>query len=133
MAASNQTAAIAMKGVHFAATGLGSIGQLAINLTVGDFMTRSSAEVLVTVAEEAAKRVTQMRTEIGAFQNRLERTGMNLAVSTENIENALSVVADADFAVEASAVTRAQILLEAGTAMLAQANTLGSTALVLLG
>ena len=132
VAASNQTAAIAMRGVDFRTTGIGSINGAPANLTVADFMTRSSAEVLITAADEAAIAVAQIRTEIGAFQNRLERTHSNLMIAIENAQNSLSVIADADYAVEASAVTRAQILLQAGTAMLAQANVLPQSALTLL-
>jgi flagellin len=130
VAAANQTAAIQMKGVDFdVATGLGSIGQAAVVMTIADFMTRSSAEALVTVADTAANSVAQIRTEIGAFQNRLERTQSNLQVAIENTANAESTIRDADFAEEAAALTRAQILVQAGTSMLAQANLLPQAAL----
>ena len=132
VAATNQTAAIQVKGVDFATTGIGSIGGTAVNITVGDFMTRSSAEALVTAADTAANTVAQIRTEIGAFQNRLERTQSNLQVAIENTANAESTIRDADFAAEAAALTRAQILVQAGTSMLAQANALPQAALLFL-
>ena len=100
-----------------------------MNITVLDFMTRSSAEALVTIADAAANSIAQIRTEIGAFQNRLERTQSNLQVAIENTANAESTIRDADFASEAAALTRAQILLQAGTSMLAQANMLPQAAL----
>ncbi len=129
---SNQTAGIALKGVDVAASGIGCVGVTAMNLTVADFMTRASAEVLVDVADTVANTVAQMRTEIGAFQNRLERTQSNLAVAIENTANAQSTIRDADFAAEAAALTRAQILVQAGTSMLAQANALPQAALLFL-
>ena len=128
--ASYQRAAIALKGVDFGDDGLGSIGGAPVNITVADFMSRSSAEVLVPVADSAANSVAQIRTEIGAFQNRLERTQSNLQVAIENTANAESTIRDADFAAEAAALTRAQILVQAGTAMLAQANVLPQAALL---
>jgi flagellin len=129
VSSTNQSAGIALKGVDFAASGLGSIGGTAVNITVLDFMTRSSAEALVTIADAAANSIAQIRTEIGAFQNRLERTQSNLQVAIENTANAESTIRDADFASEAAALTRAQILLQAGTSMLAQANMLPQAAL----
>ena len=129
VSSTNQSAGIALKGVDFAASGLGSIGGNPVNITVADFMSRSSAEVLVTAADSAANSIAQIRTEIGAFQNRLERTQSNLQVAIENTANAESTIRDADFASEAAALTRAQILLQAGTSMLAQANMLPQAAL----
>jgi flagellin len=129
---SNDTAAISVKGVDIATTGIGCVGVTAMNLTVADFMTRASAETLVDVADTAANTVAQMRTEIGAFQNRLERTQTNIQVAIENTANAQSTIRDADFAAEAAALTRAQILVQAGTSMLAQANALPQAALLFL-
>jgi flagellin len=126
---SNQTAGISVKGVDVATTGIGCVGQGSFLLTVADFMTRASAEVLVDIADNGANTVAQMRTEIGAFQNRLERTQSNMLVAIENTSNAESTIRDADFAEEAAALTRAQILVQAGTSMLAQANLLPQAAL----
>ena len=130
--AANQTAGIQVKGVTFLSTGIGSIGQTAVNITVGDFMTRSSAEALVTAADTAANQVATMRTEVGAFQNRLERSQANLMIAIENAANAESTIRDADFAAEAAALTRAQILVQAGASMLAQATVAPQVALTLL-
>ena len=132
VAATNQSAGIGLKGIDFAATGLESIGGTAVNITVGDFMTRASAEGLVTIADSAVNTVATIRTEVGAFQNRLERTQSNLQVAIENTANAESTIRDADFAAEAAALTRAQILVQAGTSMLAQANALPQAALLFL-
>ena len=83
----------------------------------------------MTAADAAVNAVAQNRTVIGAFQNRLERTQSNLMLALENTTNAESTIRDADFATEGSALTRAQILVQAGSAMLAQSNLLPQTAL----
>ena len=132
-AISNQRASLALKGVEIGSTtGIATIGATSAALTLAYFGTQTGAEVLVTVADTAANAVAQIRTELGAFQNRLERTQSNLLVAIENTENAQSTIRDADFAMEAAALTRAQILLQAGTAMLSQANQLPGNALAFL-
>lgn len=77
--------------------------------------------------------VVSVRARIGAVQNRLERTGANISIQIENTTNAESVIRDADFAAETSALVRAQILVQAGTSVLNQANLLPQNALNLLG
>lgn len=67
------------------------------------------------------------------MQNRLDSTISNLQNVSENISAARSRVVDADFAAETAALTRGQILQQAGTAMLAQANVSSQSALSLLG
>jgi flagellin len=76
--------------------------------------------------------VVSARSRVGAVQNRLERTAMNLDLNIENTTNAESVIRDADMAAETAALTRAQILVQAGTAVLNQANLLSQNALNLL-
>jgi flagellin len=76
--------------------------------------------------------VVASRSRVGAVQNRLERTAANLDINIENTTNAESVIRDADLAAETSALTRAQILVQAGTAVLSQANLLPQNALNLL-
>ena len=129
---SNHTAGLQVKGVDILSTGIGCVGGQSFLLTVADFMSRNSAEALVFVADTAVNTLANIRTELGAFQNRLERTQANIQTMIQNTQNAESVVRDADFAVEASAFTRAQILVQSGTSILAQANTLPFTALSLL-
>ena len=70
---------------------------------------------------------------MGAYQNRLEHTIANLGVAKENQSAAESRIRDVDMAEEIMEFTRAQILLQAGTAMLAQANILPQSVLQLLG
>ena len=76
--------------------------------------------------------VTAARGSLGAVQNRLESTVRNLANVIENQSAARSRIRDADFAAETSNLTRTQILQQAGSAMLAQANTIPQNVLSLL-
>ncbi len=76
--------------------------------------------------------VSSQRATFGAVQNRFESVVVNLTNYSENLSAARSRIQDTDFAMETANLTRAQILQQAGTAMLAQANTLPQTALSLL-
>jgi flagellin len=74
-----------------------------------------------------------MRSDLGAFVNRLEHGINNLMISNTNQQAAESLIRDVDFAYETTQFTRNQILLQSGTAMLAQANMVPQTVLSLLG
>ena len=74
-----------------------------------------------------------MRSNLGAIENRLGHTVSNLSNVVENTSAAQSRIQDADFALEAAALARAQILQQAGTAMLAQASAAPQSVLSLLG
>jgi len=81
----------------------------------------------------AIDKVSTQRAELGALQNRLEHTINNLGVSAENLSAAESRIRDVDMAAEMMELTRNQILSQAGTSMLAQANMKPQTVLALLG
>ncbi|ACZ37996.1 flagellin [Sphaerobacter thermophilus] len=81
---------------------------------------------------QAVKDVSQIRSSLGAYQNRLEHTINNLNVAVENLSASESRIRDADMAEEVVAMTRAQILQQAGTAVLAQANQAPQMVLSLL-
>jgi len=76
--------------------------------------------------------VTQSRGKVGAMQNRLLRTVSNLSTSTENLQAAESAIRDADIAEEVALLTRNQILVQAATAMVGQANLIPQSVLQLL-
>ena len=76
--------------------------------------------------------VAGARGTLGATQNTLESTIANLRVTSENLSSAESHIRDTDFAYETSQFTKNQILVQAGTAMVAQANVLPQAALQLL-
>ncbi|MFO0752775.1 MAG: flagellin [Thermodesulfovibrionales bacterium] len=105
-----------------------------LNNNVGliDISTQDGAQNAILTIDAALDEVNRIRSEIGAIQNRLEFTVQNLESASENMAASESRIRDADFAYETSRFTRNQILVQAGTAMLAQANTLPQTALQLL-
>jgi flagellin len=103
---------------------------LGVNLTsVAD---KASAQNSLTAIDQAIVSVSAMRADFGAIQNRLQSTISNLAVSVENMAAANSRIRDVDVAEETAELTRNNILLNAGTSVLAQANQTAQTALTLL-
>jgi len=83
--------------------------------------------------DDAISSVSTQRSELGAYQNRLEHTINNLDTAAENLDAANSRIRDVDMALEMANFTRHQILQQAGTAMLAQANVTPQAILKLLG
>ncbi|MEK7881636.1 MULTISPECIES: flagellin [Methyloversatilis] len=94
--------------------------------------TAANSQALLTSVEDALTYVSEQRAALGAQQNRLDYTVANLQTQAENISASKSRITDADFAAETANLTRAQILQQAGTAMLAQANSLPQNVLSLL-
>jgi flagellin len=91
------------------------------------------ANLAIDSMDAALTAVNGARATLGAVQNRFESTIANLATTAENLTAARGRIRDADFAAETAAFTRAQILQQAGTAMVAQANSLPQSVLTLLG
>ena len=87
----------------------------------------------ITIIDGAIAEVSEQRGTLGAVQNRLESTISNLQVTSENLAASESRIRDVDVAAEMINFTRSQILQQAGTAMLGQANASSSSALRLLG
>jgi flagellin len=83
---------------------------------------RSGAEVAITAIDAAIEKVSTARADLGAKQNRFDHTINNLNVTVENLSASESRIRDADMAQEMMQFTRNQILSQAGTSMLAQAN-----------
>lgn len=94
--------------------------------------TQTGSNDALTVIDNALAFIASQRADLGAVQNRLESTISNLSSISENVSAARSRIMDADFAAETSNLTKNQILQQAGTAMLAQANTLPQGVLSLL-
>lgn len=103
-----------------------------LNLTVTSISTLTSARESIPFLDLAISRVTSERADIGAIQNRLAFTVASANNAIENIQASESSIRDADVAKEVSEFTRAQILTQAATAVLAQANAIPQTALSLL-
>ncbi|MCB0419730.1 MAG: flagellin FliC [Bdellovibrionales bacterium] len=103
---------------------------LGVNLTsVAD---KASAQNSLSALDSAIVSVSAMRADFGAIQNRLQSTISNIAVSVENMSSANSRIRDVDVADETAELTKNNILLQAGTSVLAQANQSSQTALTLL-
>lgn len=94
--------------------------------------TYAGAQNAITAVDGALTQIDDQRAALGAIQNRFDSTVANLQSVSENLSAARSRILDADFAVETAQLTKAQILQQAGTAMLAQANMLPQAALSLL-
>lgn len=99
--------------------------------TAGDQV--SAANAMITKIDAAISDVSQERSKLGAIQNRLNHTINNLEAAAENISAAESRIRDVDMAHEMMNFTKNQILMQAGTAMLAQANMKPQSVLQLLG
>jgi len=128
----NEVLGLQLKGVVFNTAGLGSIGDASFNFTLADFLGQVSAQAMVSNIDTAVTTLATIRTDVGAFQNRIERSQANNQAAIENTTRAESNIRDADFAMEASAMTRAQILAQTGASMLSQANVLPQLALSLI-
>ena len=90
------------------------------------------AAAAITALDAAIDQVTTTRSAYGAVQNRFDSVIANLQTSAENLTSARSRIMDADFAVETANLSRAQILQQAGTAMVAQANQMPQSVLKLI-
>lgn len=95
-------------------------------------MTTVTATQAIAKVDEAVNKVNEVRSKIGAYSNRFEHTRNNLAVSTENAESALSTMMDTDMAEEMTTYTSLNVLTQAATSILSQANERPSTVLQLL-
>jgi flagellin len=109
-----------------------TVAGLAISLTPGTLTDNASGTAAMTALDADIKTVTELRATLGATQNRFEAVVSGLQAGAENQAAARSRIMDADFAAETANLSRAQILQQAGTAMVAQANQLPQTVLKLL-
>jgi len=107
----------------------GSSTAIGIGLSVTSV---ASAENTIQRIDDALQKISSSRGSLGAVQNRLSSTISNLANVSQNLSAANSQIKDADFAVETSKLSKAQILQQAGTAMLSQANAATQNVLSLL-
>lgn len=118
-----QTLEIAVAGASSQQLGISSVS----------VSTLENAVSALSVLDLALRSVTSLRSAFGAYQNRLEFTINTLAIQEENMSAADSALRDADIARETIRFTRNQILVSAGTSVLAQSNVIPQTALQLLG
>lgn len=97
-----------------------------------DISTITGANSALDILDASLAQVSRARASLGAIQSRFENTIQNLQTTSENLSASRSRIRDADFAAETAALTRAQILQQAGTAILAQANAVPNNVLTLL-
>ncbi len=112
---------------------LGSITQTGLSIDALSVSTAAGALTALDTINSALTTVTQGRGKVGAVQNRLVRSVANLGVTVENLSSAESSIRDADIAEEIALLTRNQILVQASTSMVGQANLIPQSVLQLLG
>jgi flagellin len=111
----------------FSATGLGLTG------TDTDVLTSENASSMMAKIDNAISAIGGLRADLGALQNRFQSTIRNLSNISENVSAARSQIKDTDFATETANLTRNQIIQQASTTILSQANQRPQSALSLLG
>jgi flagellin len=124
--------AVSSLGTDVLASGTTATASTSSDLTSVDISTVSGSNSAISIIDAALAQVNRMRASLGAVQNRFATTITNLQTTSENVSAARSRIRDADFAAETAQLTRAQILQQAGVAMLAQANALPNNVLTLL-
>lgn len=113
-------------------TGVRSVQSVFGAVSIGSGASKGNVSAAINAIDNAIKKIDTFRSTLGAVQNRFTTTIANLQSSIENQSAARSRILDADFAQETSNLSRTQILQQAGTAMLAQANQAGQSVLSLL-
>jgi flagellin len=112
---------------------IGDMSAATITGGVGDLTSATNASTALTNIDKAIASVSAERSKLGATQNRFEHKINNLNVTIENLSASESAIRDTDMAQEMTKFTRSQILSQAGTSMLAQANQSQQSVLKLLG
>ena len=115
---------------------LGSMTEEGLGISLsqlgGSGATITDAQSAINQLDAAIAKVNDERSNVGALQNRLEFTSSNLMNSIQNNAASMSTIRDADFAAEAADLAKNQILVQSGTSMLAQANSLSQNVLALI-
>lgn len=104
----------------------------AVTLSTASVTSVSASETTIQRVDSALTSISDLRSDFGAVQNRFESTITNLQTISENLSASRGRILDADFAAETANLTKAQILQQAGTAILAQANSIPQNVLSLL-
>jgi flagellin len=132
---SNQQVNVGIKSVAASKLGDNNVGFLNDVVTGGNStLVGGNAGAASRILERAVRQVAVLRGRLGAFEKNTLETNINsLSVALENVTASESSILDADFAAETAALTRAQILTQAGTSVLATANTTPQSVLSLLG
>jgi flagellin len=134
---SDRDLAAADFGAAFTAAATGDPGDTAPPATLRNLSDVSiesfgDAQIALKVIDKAIDAINSSRADLGALQSRFENAVANINITGENLSAARGRIVDADFAKETSNLSRSQILQQAGTAMVAQANQNGQNVLSLL-
>ena len=141
LTSSTSKATVAMGGTAAGLTKLGiasgDIALAATSTTLGyvssvSLATQASSQTALSVLDKAIDTVTNSRANLGAYQNRFEAAISNLQTTSMNLSASRSRILDTDYAKETTNLAKAQIITQAATAMLAQANQSGQSVLALL-
>lgn len=109
-----------------------TLGSTSLHVASASLSTAVKAQSAIGAFDKAIQQLSQARAKVGAVQNRMQVTISNLSVAQENLSAANSRIRDVDVAQETAALTKGQILSQAGLAVLAQANQIPQAALSLL-
>jgi len=126
----NQTISVGLSDMG--AKALGLQGQSASTTYNLDVTTQERATAAIDVLDKALQKALSQQTRIGSAESRLDYTSQNLTTSSENVTNAESTIRDSDMAKEMTEYTKNNVLKQASSAMLAQANQSGQSVLSLL-
>lgn len=108
--------------IDWKAQGKAAIGEKAVDISTQKIETAADAKTAITKVDEAIESLSESRSKMGAFQNRLEHTINNLGAASENLTASESRIRDTDMAKEMMGFTKNNILMQAAQSMLAQAN-----------
>jgi len=129
---------VAMTGSGIAAVNLGASNSMVASTVTGqtvssvDLSSQDKAQKALTILDAAIDTVTNSRANLGAYQNRFEAAISNLETTSTNLQASRSRILDTDYAKETTNLAKAQIVQQAATAMLAQANQSSQSVLALL-
>ncbi|MCT4687627.1 MAG: flagellin [Vallitalea sp.] len=104
----------------------------ALGIHTLNLSTTNDAQLAINTVDKAISQVSGIRAKLGAYQNRLEHTVNNIGVASESMTEAMSRIQDADMAFEMAQYTQKNVIAQAGTSMLAQANQRPQSILQLL-
>ncbi len=132
------SAAVTIAGPNSAYIGIGWASGLSANQGTGqtvssiDLSTQTGSQSALSILDKAIDTITNSRANLGAYQNRFEAAISNLQTTSTNLQASRSRILDTDYAKETTNLAKAQIVQQAATAMLAQANQSSQSVLALL-
>jgi len=130
---SGQTISVNLSSPTLTAAGVSGFGPSGLGIGTGDVLSAENASTILDNVDSTISAIGSLRADLGALQNRFQSTIRNLSNISENVSAARSQIKDTDFATETANLTRNQIIQQASTTVLSQANQRPQAALQLLG